>query len=111
MAQTRIDTYQIEPGTNGQVLTVSGGVAVWATDANGLASSAFVNGEVPSGAINDANTSYTLANTPFLASEALFLDGLRLTEGGGNDYTISGSTVTMLYAPLTGQNFLVDYRK
>jgi len=111
MAQTRIDAYQIEPGSNAQVLTVVGGVATWATDVNGLSSAAFVTGETPSGAVNSSNTAYTTAFTPLASSVSLFLDGLRLLEGAGNDYTISGSAITMLYAPATGQNILADYRK
>ena len=114
MAQTRIDTYQIEPGTEGYVLTVQSGVATWAADTSpvSVASGDLVYNEVPTGVINGSNTAFTLANTPANNTVArLYLDGLRLLEGGGNDFTISGSAVTMLYAPATGQNFLADYLK
>jgi hypothetical protein len=77
----------------------------------GLASSNFVDAEVPSGSINGSNTTFTLANTPTAGSEKVYLNGVRLFVGGSNDYTISGATITMAAAPLTGERIIVDYRK
>jgi len=113
MAQTRIDAYQIEPSaTDGQHLITVGGVATWSTfvDTTGVASADLIYNETPSGLVNGANTAFTLANTPAANDKLrLYLDGLRLLQGGGNDYTVTGSAITMLYAPVTGQNFLADY--
>jgi len=112
MPQTRIDTYQIEPGTEGYILTVQSGVATWAanTHPTSVGSGDLVYNEVPGGTVNGSNTAFTLANTPADdATVRLYLDGLRIKEGAGNDFTVSGSAITMLYAPLTGQNFLADY--
>jgi hypothetical protein len=71
----------------------------------------FVSNEVPSGTINGSNTAFTLANTPVSGTVQLYLNGVRLQPGAGNDYTLSGLTITMLYAPATGDQLLADYRK
>lgn len=71
----------------------------------------FVDSETPSGLVNGSNTSFTLSNTPISGSVKLFKNGVRLRAGAGNDYTISGSTITMLTAPQTGDILVADYRK
>lgn len=77
----------------------------------GLLNSNFVDKEIPSGAINGSNTSYTLANTPTAGSEHVYLNGMLLESGAGNDYTISGANITLSSAPLTGEKLRVTYRK
>jgi len=77
----------------------------------GLQTSNFVDKEVPSGSVNGSNATFTLANTPTSGSEHVYLEGLLLKSGSGNDYTISGATITMLTAPLTGEKIQVSYRK
>lgn len=69
-----------------------------------------VTGEVPSGDLDGVDTTYTLANTPIAGSVALWLNGMRLYVGAGNDYTISGSTITFADAPVSGDIILADYR-
>lgn len=71
----------------------------------------FVFSELPSGTIDGTNTTFTLANTPTVGTVRLYLNGLRQQEGVGKDYTISGSTITYLAAPLTGDVLLADYMK
>jgi hypothetical protein len=78
---------------------------------SGLSSTNFVDKEIPSGSINGANATFTLANTPTAGSEHVYLNGLLQESGAGNDYTISGATITMLTAPLTGDKLRVTYRK
>lgn len=78
---------------------------------SGLSSANFVDKEVPSGAINGSNTTFTLANTPTSGTEHVYLNGLLQESGTGNDYTISGATITYLTAPLTGEKIRVSYRK
>jgi hypothetical protein len=56
--------------------------------------------ETPAGSINGANATFTLAATPVVGSEQVFLNGVLQNEGAGNDYTISGATITMASAPL-----------
>jgi hypothetical protein len=114
-------------GTTGQIIVVNGsGDPVMATmsgDATIVAGGAvtvastiqrtagFVDRETPSGSVNGSNTSYTLANTPVSGSEHVYLNGLLQEPGAGNDYTISGGTITYLTAPLTGDKIRVSYRK
>jgi len=71
--------------------------------------SKFIVREVPSGAIDGVNTSFTLANSPLAGKESVFLNGLLQRPGAGNDYTISGATITYLSAPLSGDILLVSY--
>lgn len=80
-------------------------------NSNGLVNSNFVDKEIPSGSINGSNTAFSLANTPVAGSEHLYLNGILQESGAGNDYTISGATITMLTAPLAGEKIRVSYRK
>jgi hypothetical protein len=71
----------------------------------------FVDGEVPSGATNGSNTSFTLANVPNPSSSlALFRNGLRLNQGV--DYTISANGITFQSGtvPQNGDTLLASYR-
>jgi hypothetical protein len=70
-----------------------------------------VGEEIPSGTINGSNTSFSLANTPLAGSLLLYQNGIRLRSGAGNDYTISGATITMITAPVTGDLLLATYFK
>jgi len=70
----------------------------------------FVTRETPSGSVNGSNTSFTLANTPTSGTEEVFLNGILQEPGAGNDYTISGGTITYLTAPVTGDRLRVNYR-
>lgn len=67
--------------------------------------------ETPSGSINGANVTFGLAATPVANTEEIFLNGLLLEPGAGNDYTISGATITMLTAPATGDRLKARYLK
>jgi len=67
--------------------------------------------EIPTGAVNGSNTTFTLVNTPKGDTERVFVNGARQLPGSGNDYTISGATITMATAPPTGSNIIVDYER
>lgn len=71
----------------------------------------FIWGETPSGSINGTNTTFTLANTPVTGSIRLYWNGQRQNSGTGNDYTISGGTLTTTFVPVSGDVLLVDYAK
>jgi hypothetical protein len=77
----------------------------------GLTSTNFADKEIPTGAINGSNATFTLANSPTSLSEHVYLNGTLQESGAGNDYTITGATITMLTAPLTGEKLRVSYRK
>jgi hypothetical protein len=83
--------------------------AVAGTDYMGPAD--FVVRETPTGLVNSSNTTFTLANTPFANTEMVFLNGILQEPGAGNDYTISGLTITYLTAPVTGDRLRVSYYK
>ena len=67
-----------------------------------------VDAEVPSGTIDGSNKTFTIAHTPISGSLKLFLNGMLLKEN--DDYTLSGTTITMNYAPESGSNFIASYR-
>ena len=71
----------------------------------------FSDNEVPSGTVNGINVTFTLANTPNPSTSAKgYVNGARQNPGGGNDFTISGATITFAVAPPTGSVILFDYR-
>lgn len=67
--------------------------------------------ETPSGTLNGSNTVFILANTPEVGTEEIFLNGVLMNPGSGNDYQISGATITFEFSPVTGGKILVNYRK
>lgn len=68
-----------------------------------------VTREVPSGSVNGSNMSFSLANTPNVGTEQVFVNGNLQQVGVGKDYTISGDTITFAYAPTSGDIILVNY--
>ncbi len=61
----------------------------------GSTNSSFIDAEVPGGAMNGANSTYTLAQTPNpVNSVAVYRNGL--LQSPGVDYSLSGSTVTFM---------------
>lgn len=69
----------------------------------------YVVRETPSGTVNGTNTSFTMGNTPIVGSETLFMNGL--LQDLTNDYTISGSVITFVAAPVSGDKIRVNYLK
>ncbi len=62
-----------------------------------------LNQGAPTGTINGSNTSFSLSPTPAASSNvSCFENGIQQQQGAGNDYTISGATITYLTAPPTG---------
>jgi len=76
-----------------------------------MAPSSFIVRETPSGTVNGSNTTFTLANTPLSGTEELYWNGLLMEPGAGNDYTISGATITALSAPVSGDRLRCSYQK
>jgi hypothetical protein len=97
----------------GIAITNGAGSITIAVSSAVFTSSNFVTREIPSGAINSSNASFTLANTPTAGTEEVFVNGILQNVGAGNDYTISGATITFLSGaiPQTGDSVLVNYRK
>ena len=68
---------------------------------------AFIANESPAGTVNGTNAAFTLANTPQFLQ--LYLNGVILEAGSGNDYTIAGTSITMLLVPATGDKLRAYY--
>lgn len=94
-------------GAVSQVWTALGNAA-GATFQSAGASGGFVVGETPSGTVDGANKAYTLAHTPVTGSVVVYQNGARLKLT--TDYTLSGSTVTFVVAPVANDILLADYR-
>lgn len=114
----------VEEGTanadSGWVMTNNGAITLGTTAltfaqfssvGSALGASNIVTRETPSGSVNGSNTAFTLANTPTSGTEEVYLNGILQEPGAGNDYTISGGTITYLTAPLTGDKIRVSYLK
>lgn len=71
----------------------------------------FVWNEAVAGSVNGVNTVFTVAGTPVSGQIMLFVNGVLQKSGAGNDFTISGTNITMLYAPLTGSVLTATYIK
>lgn len=93
--------------TSGSALTASEQLIVDAIEDD----SYFVENETPSGTVNGANTTFTLAATPNPSDSLRFyVNGQLLEQGAGNDYTLSGATITTNTAPPTGSILIANYR-
>ena len=71
-----------------------------------------MDGEVPTGSFNGSNVTFTLAGTPNpAASLILILNGSVLKPGAGNDYVLSGDTITLatIYAADEVMSFFAHY--
>lgn len=67
--------------------------------------------EAPSGAVNGSNAVFTLAHTPRVGTEHVFLNGLLQEPGVSGDYTISGGTITFSTPPTSGWSLFVSYTR
>lgn len=72
----------------------------------------FVWNETPGGTVNGSNAAFTLAGGPSPSNSLLlFKNGMLQRAGSGNDFTLSGSTVTFEAGniPATGDVLLASY--
>lgn len=107
------------PALTGDVTNTAGTLATTVNHTSGsgfVKYTDFVPIETPTGTVNGVNATFTLANTPAtgfggVSTLELLLDGVSLESGAGNDYTISGTTITMLLVPLTGDKLRASYVK
>jgi len=97
------------------VITASGSVSsitdkrTFVTNAGAGVGTAIWRQGTPTGTIDGTNTTFTLPNTPDASSLLLILDGSPMDPGVGDDYTLSGSTITFTTAPLTGSKLAYWY--
>ncbi len=105
------------PALSGDVTTTAGALAATVNNTAGSGFAKYTNfvaNETPAGSINSSNTTFTLANTPATvrgsaSSVQIVQNGIELDAGAGNDFTISGTTITMLAAPQTGDKLRAFY--
>jgi hypothetical protein len=71
----------------------------------------YIANETVGGTPNGTLTSFTLANTPQVGSQQIYLNGQLLEPGTGNDYTISGTAITTLFTPQTSDKLRAYYFK
>jgi len=99
------------PGTYTSVTVDTYGRVTAGTNPTTFTAANFITGETPSGTVNGSNVTFTLANSPLAGSQEVYLNGILLESGAGNDYTISGVTISMLVTPQTGDKLRATYRK
>jgi len=120
--------------TTSRTIAISGGVTGTATGFNGSANisipvtsvaASYLSGTIPStnltgafvfgaeltGTLNGTNPTFTLPSNPSTGTVTLYVNGIRQKSGSGNDYTISGSTITFEAGniPLSGDVLTADY--
>lgn len=66
--------------------------------------------EVPSGTVNGSNVTFTLASSPH-SSKAVVVVVNGLIQRQTTHYSVSGSTITFVTAPTTGQEIYAIYLK
>lgn len=86
-----------------------GGLAV---TENGLALD-YVANETPSGTLDGTNQTFTLANTPLAGTLVLMVNGLQVTEGATEDFTLDGAEITFNAGaiPFAGERLTAHYLK
>ena len=69
--------------------------------------------ETPAGAVDGANVTFTLASIPRASSLRLYKNGLLMSQGATDDYTLSGGTITFAadQIPQTGDKMRAWYIK
>lgn len=95
-------------GTGGPTLAVNNGQLTQTFSGGGGAGYAYA--EVPSGSIDGSNVTFILAHTPSAPTVMIIeLNGAVQYQNASGDYTISGSTITFLSAPIAGSTLVVYY--
>jgi len=63
----------------------------------------------PIGNTNGANKNFTLTRDAYDGTLKVFLNGIRLREGLGNDYTVNGRVIMFGTPPISGDIILAEY--
>ncbi len=107
IAEVKLDVFNAP--TNGKVLGYTANGLEWVSGTDDAVVEGDIQKENESVNCNGATTVFTLSNTPVDASVQVYLNGLLQEEGSGKDYTHSGTSITFVDAPLTGDILLVHY--
>lgn len=92
----------VAAGTNVTISVING---VKTISSSGGSSTTKVRDEIPSG----SGTAFTLAHTPVASTLQLFRGGARQQVGAGNDYTVSGTAITLAITLQSNEILLADY--
>lgn len=82
-----------------------------AVDTENIVLANYLVREQLTGTINGVNATFTIGYTPKPGKESIFRNGQLLNPGVGNDYTISGTTITLAYPAQVGELLLATYLK
>jgi hypothetical protein len=107
IAEVKLDIHNAP--TIGYILGYTSNGMEWIGGSTGSIVEADIAVENESANCNGATTDFTLSDTPIANSLQVFLNGLLQEEGSGKDYTISGTTVSFVEAPLTDDILLIHY--
>src|SRR5574344_739055 len=105
------DTVDVSGRDTGDVLTWNGAMWVPAPSSGGAAwgpGCRWSLNEIPAGAIDGINVTFTLDHTP-VDQIMLYLHGPYLAPGAGEDYTLSGLTITMAAPRVPGDRIRTNY--
>jgi hypothetical protein len=108
--------YAVANLTAGTGITITNGAGTITISANATDSvlvANYVVREAPTGIPNGVLTTFTLSATPIAGKEEVYVNGILQNSGGGNDYTITGNTITFLAGaiPQTDDIIRVTYLK
>jgi hypothetical protein len=109
-----IDSTGVLEAVSGNVtdcVHVDGSSGPCGTAGSGTAGPNFTDAEVPAGALNGANVSFTVSAVP-LPTSSLYLYRNGVLQKAGQDYTLSGNSIQFLTGstPQTGDTLLASYR-
>jgi len=118
-------TIPVNSAADQALITTASATGGWATLPNGVVqystathtfsaatvlSGTFADNETPSGTINGANTTFTLAHTPSPAASLTCFENGVAQRAGGADFTLATATMTYGVAPPTGTTLVCNYR-
>ena len=98
----------VDPTSSAALTSSAAGIKlVLPTDV--VTNSKIVTREPANGTIDGTNVTFTLAYPIVAGSECVYLNGILMDEGAGNDYTISGQVITFEYPPEADDKLRVNY--
>ena len=99
---------KIDPSSSTALTTSASGLKL-VLPVDVVTNSKIVTREPANGTIDGTNVTFTLAYPIVAGSECVYLNGILMDEGAGNDYTISGQTIVFEYPPEAGDKLRVNY--
>ena len=98
----------IDPASSTALTSSSAGIKL-VLPVDVVTNSKIVTREPANGTIDGTNVTFTLAYPIVAGSECVYLNGILMDEGTGNDYTISGQVITFEYPPEVDDKLRINY--